>query len=168
MKKVLKYLGLVAFGLLAIGLLLLLTPAITGVVYGSVHSDLKEALNGFVMTFGAKGVLIEAVTPYLKGDVAASGVAITAFVFVILSMLVACFISVNNMLKKPLVKLPFPAFWCGLFVTSLVSGILFFVEQGQLAADYDLGPAFVLAGVMAILVALLSAFRVVLKMLKKD
>ena len=167
MKKVLKYFGFVAVGLLLIGLLLLLTPAITGKVAGSVHIELESAVNGFVMTFGGKGAIVDGLTGF-KSDAKPMGEAITAFVFLMVSVALGAFIGVNNMLKKPLVKLPFPAFWCGLFVTSLVAAILFFVAQGRLAENYDLGPAFVLAAVMCIVTCLVAAFRVAVKFLKKD
>lgn len=165
MKKLLKYLGVGAAALLLVGLLLLLTPAATGTIWGSAHIDLKEPANGFVMIFGGQNVMHGQTGDF---DVETLGVGVTAFVFLLVSLGLTAFISVNNLLKKPLIELPFPVFWSGLFVTGLVAAILFFVAQGKLVeAQYDVGPAFVLAAVMSLLVALVAACRVVLKVVKK-
>ena len=164
MKKYLKFAGIAAAALLVVGFLLLLVPEVTGsALWGSTHIVLNQPFNGFAATFGSSYT-----EGYVTYSVDALGVAITAFVFFLVSIALAAFIIVNNLLKKPLVKLEFPVFWSALFVTSLVTAILYFVAHGQLAqTGYDLGAAFILAAILALLTALLAGCRVVIKFLKK-
>ena len=165
MKNVLKFSGVIAFGLgLAAFILMMATPcAFYTLKIGS--STNTTYIAGTTAIFGAKGTLV---------DTTLAWNALLAWIFVLVAMLIAAFGAVLPLIKvKSLDKIAalLNLVAIGLFA---VAGIFLFFTVPALSAansdafqDYLLGVGWVFAAIFNLVAAAFCALPVILQLLKK-